>query len=96
MDEVRKNVAELTFYYKNKRLASFIFDKQETADIFAESLAEVLGKDGMKNVSLSGEIKPVYTNESILEEIDDYRTGRKEIKGTIFDMIQAIDMDGLN
>lgn len=33
MNETGKTVAELTFYYKNKRLASFIFDKQETADI---------------------------------------------------------------
>lgn len=96
MDETGKTVAELTFYYKNKRLASFIFDKQETADIFAESLAEAVGENGMKDVSLSGEIKPVYTNESILEEIDDYRTGKKEIKGTIFELMQAIDMDGLN
>lgn len=92
MDEAEKTIAELTFYYKNRRLASFIFDKQKTADIFAESLAEALGEEAMKHVSLSGEIKTVYTNETILEEINDYQTGKKEIKGTVFDMMQAIDM----
>lgn len=94
--EEQKTVAELTFYYKNRRLASFIFDKQETADDFVATLTEVVSEKSMKNIRLTGEIKTLYTNETILGEIDDYRSGNKKIKGTIFDMLKAIDIEGLN
>ncbi len=63
--EEERTVAELTFHYKDRRLASFIFDTQETADDFVAALTEVVGEKGIKDFRLSGEIKTVYTDDAI-------------------------------
>lgn len=93
MEEV-KTVAELTIYYKHQRLTSLIFDTQETADTFLEALTSLASGKGKQEIRFSVEVRNVYTDESILQEIDDYRAGNVEPKGTILDMMKVID--GLN
>ncbi|MBW8326925.1 MAG: hypothetical protein K0M50_19330 [Prolixibacteraceae bacterium] len=61
MEEKVKTVAELTIFYKKQRLASLIFDQQETADKFVESITHFFNEKGRKEFSFSGEIKNVYT-----------------------------------
>ena len=39
-----KTVAELTIFYKHQRLTSLIFDTQETADKFVESIMHFFNK----------------------------------------------------
>lgn len=92
--EEERTVAELTVYYKHQRLTSLLFDTQETADTFLEALTSLATGKGMKEIRFEIEVKNVYSDESILQEIDDYRMGNVEPKGTVLDMMKVID--GLN
>jgi ABC-type Fe3+-hydroxamate transport system substrate-binding protein len=92
--EEEKTVAELTIFYKKQRLTSLIFDKQETADKFLEGITHFFNEKGKKKFSFSGEIKTVYTPESIVGQLHDYTEGNAKPKGTILEMMKIID--GLN
>jgi len=92
--EEEKNVAELTIYYKKQRLSTLIFDKQETADKFVEGITRFFNEKGRKEFSFSGEIKTVYTPETIVGQLYDYTEGNVKPQGTILEMMKAID--GLN
>ncbi len=60
-----KTVAELTIFYKRQRLTSLIFDNQETADTFVDTLTSIFNQKGHDEFSFNGEIKTVYTSETI-------------------------------
>lgn len=94
MTEKQETVAELTVYYKKQRLSSLLFDKHETADKFVESITDLLGEKGMKEISFKGEIRTVYMPENIIGELDDYSEGKIKPKGTILEIMKVID--GLN
>ncbi|MDD4226891.1 MAG: hypothetical protein PHU98_10940 [Mariniphaga sp.] len=94
MESTRTTVAELTIYYKKQRLTSLIFDKQETADKFIESITRFFNERGRKKFSFSGEIKTVYTPETIVGQINDYAEGNVKPKGSILEMMKVLD--GLN
>jgi len=91
MEENKKTVAELTVYYKKQRLISLIFDTQETADSFFEVLNEVFNKKGDKEYSFSGEIKTVYSGNSIIQELKDWEDGKIEPQGKLLEMIKILD-----
>jgi len=90
----RETVAELTVYYKRQRLTSLIFDSQETADTFVETLTSFFNKKGDDEFSFSGEIKNVYTPETITGELHSYAEGDISPEGWILNMMKVIE--GLN
>ena len=92
--ERRKTVAELTIYYKMQRLTSLIFDKQETADKFVESISSMFNEKGKSEYSFSGEIKTIYANDTIVQELKDWADGKVKPEGTILDLMKVLD--GLN
>ncbi|MDR1181614.1 MAG: hypothetical protein LBL13_06530 [Bacteroidales bacterium] len=92
--EKERTVAELTIHYKRQRLTSLIFDTQETADKFVEAISALFNEKGKKLFSFSGEIKTVYTPETIVGQLYDYSEGNIKPKGTILDMMKVLD--GLN
>jgi len=94
METTSKTVAELTIYYKKQRLTSLIFDESETADKFVAVIESLFNEKGKKEYSFSGEIKTVYSGEAIVQEVKDYADGKAKPKGTILEMMKAID--GLN
>ncbi len=89
-----KTVAELTVYYKRQRLTSLIFDNQETADTFVETMTSFFNKKGTDEFSFSGEIKTVYTPETITGELYSYVEGDISPEGWLLNMMKVID--GLN
>lgn len=94
MEENKKTVAELTIYYKMQRLTSLLFDNQETADAFGETLNRSLNEKGKKEFSFKGEIKTIYSGDNIIQELGDWTDGKVEPKDTILDLIKILD--GLN
>lgn len=70
-----KTVAELTIFYKRQRLTSLIFDNQETADTFVDTLTSIFNQKGHDEFSFNGEIKTVYTSETITGELHSYSEG---------------------
>lgn len=94
MDENRKTVAELTIYYKMQRLTSLLFDEPETAEKFLTVIESLFNEKGKKEYSFSGEIKTVYSGETVVHEFKDWMDGKIEPKGTILDLMKVID--GLN
>lgn len=87
----RETVAELTIYYKHQRLTSLIFDTQETADTFVETMTSFFNKKGNEEFSFSGEIKNIYTPETITGELHSYAEGDISPEGWILDMMKVID-----
>jgi hypothetical protein len=92
--EEERTVAELTVYYKHQRLTTLIFDTQETADKFVEAITHFFNEKGKQQFSFSGEIKTVYTPETIVGQLFDYVEGNIKPQGTVLDMMKVID--GLN
>lgn len=90
----KKTVAELTIFYKRQRLTSLIFDNQETADTFVDTLTSIFNQKGHDEFSFNGEIKTVYTSETITGELHSYAEGDISPKGWILKMMKVID--GLN
>ena len=90
----RETVAELTIFYKRQRLTSLIFDNQETADKFVETLTIFFNQKGKDKFSFSGEIKTVYTPESLTGELRGYAEGDISPEGWLMNMMKVID--GLN
>jgi hypothetical protein len=86
-----KTVAELTVYYKHQLLTSLIFDTQETADIFVETLTSLFNKKGHDKFSFSGEIKTVYTPETITGELHSYVESDISPEGWLLKMMKVID-----
>ncbi|WP_268223539.1 hypothetical protein [Sinomicrobium oceani] len=91
MEENIRTVAELTIYYKRQRLMSLIFDTKETADAFFETINGCLNEKGKKEYSFSGEIKTVYSGDSITNELNDWMDNKIEPKDTILDLIKILD-----
>jgi hypothetical protein len=89
-----KTVAELTVFYKRQRLTSLIFDNQETADKFVETMTSFFNKKGDDEFSFSGEIKTVYTPETITGELHSYAEGDISPEGWLLNMMKVIE--GLN
>lgn len=90
----RETVAELTVHYKRQRLTSLIFDNQENADKFVEAMTGLLNKKGHDEFSFNGEIKTVYTPETMTGELLGYAEGDISPEGWILNMMKVID--GLN
>jgi len=90
----RETVAELTLYYKRQRLTSLIFDNQETADTFVETITSFFNKKGHQEFSFSGEIKNIYTPETITGELNSYAEGDISPEGWLLNMMKVIE--GLN
>ncbi|MFV0591321.1 MAG: hypothetical protein ACK5M7_08050 [Draconibacterium sp.] len=89
-----ETVAELTVFYKRQRLTNLIFDNQETADKFVETLTSFFNQKGKKEFSFKGEIKTVYTPESLTGELHSYAEGDISPEGWMVNMMKVID--GLN
>lgn len=89
-----KTVAELTIFYKRQRLTNLIFDNQETADKFVETMTIFFNKKGDDEFSFSGEIKTVYTPETITGELHGYAEGDISPEGWLLNMMKVIE--GLN
>lgn len=90
----KQTVAELTIFYKRQHLTSLIFDNQETADKFVETLTIFFNQKGKDEFSFSGEIKTVYTPESLTGELRGYAEGDISPEGWLMNMMKVID--GLN
>ena len=89
-----QTVAELTVLYKGQPLTRLIFDKQETADNVVKLITKLFNEKGRKEFSFKGELKQVYTPDGLFEELFDFLDGETKPKGTLLEMMQAID--GLN
>lgn len=90
----KETVAELTIFYKRQRLTSLIFNNKETADKFIETLTGIFSQKGKDEFSFHGEIKTVYTPESLTGELRSYAEGDITPEGWIMNMMKVID--GLN
>lgn len=90
----KKTVAELTIFYKRQRLSSLIFDNKETADKFVETITSFFNQKGKDEFSFNGEIKTVYTPESLTGELRSYAEGDISPEGWMVNMMKVID--GLN
>ncbi len=90
----KETVAELTIFYKRQRLTSLIFDNQETADKFIETMTSFFNQKGKDEFSFSGEIKTIYTPESLIGELSSYAEGDISPEGWMLNMMKVID--GLN
>jgi len=90
----KRTVAELTVFYKRQRLTSLIFDNQETADKFVETMNSFFNQKGKDEFSFHGEIKTVYSPESLTGELRSYAEGDISPEGWMLNMMKVID--GLN
>jgi hypothetical protein len=90
----RETIAELTVYYKRQRLTSLIFDTQETADKFVETMTSFFNQKSKDEFSFSGEIKTIYTPETLTGELHSYVEGDISPEGWLLKMMKVID--GLN
>lgn len=86
-----KTVAELTIYYKMQRLTSLIFDNQETADKFVTAIETMFNEKGINEFSFSGEIKTVYSGDSIIQEFKDWADGKIQPEGSVLGMMKVFD-----
>jgi hypothetical protein len=91
---IRETIAELTVYYKRQRLTSLIFDTQETADAFVETITSFFNQKGKDEFSFSGEIKTIYTTDTLTGELNSYAEGDISPEGWLLKMMKVID--GLN
>lgn len=90
----KETVAELTVFYKRQRLTSLIFNNQETANKFVETLTGFLNQKGKDEFSFKGDIRTVYTSETLTGEFRSYAEGDISPEGLILNMMKVID--GLN
>lgn len=87
----KETVAELTIFYKRQRLTSLIFDNQETADKFVETMTRFFNQKGKDEFSFQGEIKTVYTPESLTGELRSFAEGDISPEGWFVKMMKVID-----
>lgn len=87
-------VALVSVYYENEYLAGLVFDNVITAEATVHALEEhFVKRGGMTALAFRGEIKTVYDDKAVWDELDGVLEGSLRPQGTLLQIIRRIDRE---